>query len=295
MLYLQEFRLLSREDEEDYLGGGDPKLRRTAYTSKYPFGVFRYRELPAFQFEPLTILYGGNGSGKSTILNVMAEKLKLRRGAVYNRSDFYEDYVRRCRYTAFRGRSIPSESRIITSDDVFDYLLDLRCINEGVDARRAQLLDKYLADRYAQTPYRLSSLEDYEEWRRHADAQSKTQSQYLRERLMRNVEERSNGESALQYFTEAVKEKALYLLDEPENSLSAALQLELGRFLSDSVRFFGCQFVISTHSPFLLSLPDAKIYDLDAVPPRARPWTQLENVRAYYDLFRSHAAEFDER
>ena len=68
--------------------------------------------------------------------------------------------------------------------------------------------------------------------------------------LPANVRTRSNGESALAVFSERIREDALYLLDEPENSLSPERQLELARFLHDSARFYNCQFVIATHSPF---------------------------------------------
>lgn len=64
------------------------------------------------------------------------------------------------------------------------------------------------------------------------------------------------------------------------------------RFLEDSVRFFDCQFIISTHSPFLLSMQGARIYDLDAEPVQTKPWTALENVRLYFDFFQEHAPEF---
>ena len=84
----------------------------------------------------------------------------------------------------------------------------------------------------------------------------------------------------------------LYLLDEPENSLSAKLQEELAKFIEDSARFYGCQFIISTHSPFLLALKGARIYDLDAVPARVRRWTELENVRVYRDFFEKHRDAF---
>ena len=291
MIYLREFSMLTRKQEEDFFT--DPtnvKARRTCYTTKYPFGVFRYRELPTFEFEPITILYGGNGSGKSTILNVIAERLKIQRGAVFNRSDFYDDYVSFCKYKEVRGHGVPEHSRIITSDDVFDYLLDIRCINEGIDTERVKLFDRYVSDKYQ--PYQLKSLDDYEEFRRRSDAKSKSQSQFVKDRLMRNVQEQSNGESALVYFTDSIKENALYLLDEPENSLSAALQLELKRFIEDSVRFFKCQFIISTHSPFLLSMEGAKVYDLDSTPSRPRKWTELDNVRIYRDFFKSHDSEF---
>ena len=109
---------------------------------------------------------------------------------------------------------------------------------------------------------------------------------------MDNVPERSNGESALEFFTGAIDENALYLLDEPENSLSPQRQLELKQFLEDSVRFYRCQLVIATHSPFLLSLSGAKIYDLDESPAAVKRWTELESVRTYSDFFRRHAGEF---
>ncbi|MBP3701916.1 MAG: AAA family ATPase [Lachnospiraceae bacterium] len=109
-----------------------------------------------------------------------------------------------------------------------------------------------------------------------------------------NGRERSNGESAFMYFTEKIWENGLYLLDEPENSLSPGRQQELARFLEDSVRFFHCQFIIATHSPFMLALKDARIYDLDECPVTVKHWTQLKNVQEYYRFFYSHHREFEQ-
>ena len=125
-------------------------------------------------------------------------------------------------------------------------------------------------------------------------ARSKTQSKYIRRNLMDNVREHSNGESAFLYFAEKITENGLYLLDEPENSLSPEKQQELFIFLEDSARFFGCQFIICTHSPFLLSMRNAKIYDLDEEMVDVKRWTELKNVRAYYDFFKQHEREFGE-
>ena len=141
--------------------------------------------------------------------------------------------------------------------------------------------------------FRLRSLDDYEQLRKITMARSKTQSRYVRANLKDNVREQSNGESAYFYFTQKIEENGLYLLDEPENSLSPLRQQELVKFLEDSARFFGCQFVIATHSPFILSLREARIYDLDSDPARTRRWTELPAVRAYYDFFKGHAREFD--
>ena len=108
---------------------------------------------------------------------------------------------------------------------------------------------------------------------------------------MRNVDMFSNGESAMKYFVDHITENALYRLDEPENSLSISLQQELCKYIVDSARHFGCQFVMSTHSPVLLSMKDAVIYDLDSDPVTVKPWTELENVRRYFDFFEEHRQE----
>lgn len=286
MVYLKSFTILSREQEERFLDS----IKETCYTTRYPFNVFRYRNVSQLEFEPLTIFYGGNGSGKTTLLNMIAERLHLAREAAYNRSSFFEDYVQECSYKMASGETVPTGSRIITSDDVFDYLLDIRRINQGIDAERVKLFDQYVSDKYE--PFQLKGLDDYKEFKRRCDAKSKSRSRFVKERLMENVQERSNGESGLYYFTNAIKENALYLLDEPENSLSAALQMKLKSFLEDSARFYHCQFIISTHSPFLLSMQGAKIYDLDSDPIGVKPWTELENVKTYYGFFKSHEKEF---
>ena len=85
----------------------------------------------------------------------------------------------------------------------------------------------------------------------------------------------------------------LFLLDEPENSLSPKGQTELAGFLEEAVRYLGCQLVISTHSPFLLAMRSAKIYDMDARPVDIKRWTELGEVKAYADFFSSHQAELN--
>lgn len=56
----------------------------------------------------------------------------------------------------------------------------------------------------------------------------------------------SNGENAFLYFTNTIGETGLYLLDEPKNSLSPALQLHLAKFLKTSMKLRP-QFIIATH------------------------------------------------
>lgn len=285
-MYLSSFKFADELKEELFLND----IKRTCYQSFYPFGVLSTHHLSRLDFEPITILYGGNGSGKSTALNIICEKLGLQRDTLYNRSNFYEDYLGMCEYET--ETPIPAESRMITSDDVFDFMLNLRCINNGIDAKREELLDDYLDTKYSK--FTMKSLDDYEQLKKVNLARRKTQSEYIRRNIMGNVREHSNGESAFIYFSDKIRENALYLLDEPENSLSSQKQLELQKFLQDSARFFGCQFIIATHSPFLLSMKGAKIYDLDEDWVDIKKWTQLENVRAYFDFFMEHKSELED-
>lgn len=50
----------------------------------------------------------------------------------------------------------------------------------------------------------------------------------------------------------------------------------------------------STHSPFMLGTLNAKIYDLDSRELEETKWTELENVRYFYDFFKRHREEFEQ-
>ena len=284
MIYLSHFEFPNIEQEYDFVLA----QKRTCYDTYYPFQTISKHNLEMLDFEPVTILYGGNGSGKTTALNVIAEKLVLERDTLYNRSNFFEDYTGMCSYEV--TCDIPKQSRIITSDDVFDFMLNLRSINNGINRKREELFEDYLDAKYSL--FQMKSLDDYEQLKKVNSARSNTQSKFIRKNLMDNVREHSNGESAFLYFSDKIQENALYLLDEPENSLSPEKQQELLKFLEDSARFFGCQFIIATHSPFLLSMKGAKIYDMDEEPVDVKKWTELPNVRAYFDFFMRHEGEF---
>ena len=288
--YLDSFRLASRSEEEGFILNFPYQLEMQCYshTNVYPFKIFPQKRLTHLEFEPITVFYGGNGSGKSTLLNIIAQKLSLCRSALFNDTPYFVSYLDFCDYKL--SGDLPPESRLIASDDVFDLLLGRRSVNEKIDRKRNALFEEYAQAK--ETPFRLSSLSDYAEFKRRNEAKRTTKSVYTSARLPKEIDGMSNGESAFSYFTREIKENALYLLDEPENSLSPHLQTELAAFLFDSARFYGCQFVISTHSPFLLAMKGAKVYDLDCVPVSVRPWTELENVRAYYEFFKLHEKEF---
>ncbi len=285
MIYLKKFTLLDEIEEYGLLTGGDT---RRIYNNYYPLNLFSIKSFKDIEFDRITIFYGGNGSGKTTLINIIGNKLRAQRKSYQDKGSYFDLYVNNCSYEM--SIEEPLEIKLITSDDVFDYLLDVRSINSHVNREKEKLSREYLDYKFNNKG---NSFVDYEELKMSCDAQRKSMSKFVRERLANNnMIEWSNGESALMFWEREIKEDGIYILDEPENSLSAENQLKLKKFIEDSVRFYNCQFIISTHSPFLLNLMEAKIYDLDENPVKTKKWTELANVLVYYKFFKEHEKEF---
>ena len=68
MLYLSQFEFPDDGQEFDFI----LQQKRTCYDTYYPFKILSEHQLRCLNFEPVTILYGGNGSGKTTAHNVSA-------------------------------------------------------------------------------------------------------------------------------------------------------------------------------------------------------------------------------
>lgn len=178
MVYLSGFRFPDRAQEANYMAFS-PRARQTCYDSYYPFGLFEGRTLPELDFLEITILYGGNGSGKTTLLNVMADALRLYRRAEYNRTPFFDDYARLCEPRTMRP--IPTGSMILTSDDVFDYMLDLRALNDGVDMRREQMFADY--NDLRREKFQMHGMKDYDRLKQVSAARRYSQSQMARRHI----------------------------------------------------------------------------------------------------------------
>lgn len=274
MIYLKRFELL---DKEDWSG--------------YPFHIFLEKQFFNIEFEPVTIFYGDNGSGKSTLLNIITEtinkeKQMIKRKKLLVKSEYFDTYIEKCKY--YLENTIPMESKIILSEDIFENILSKRIENQKKNEGRKELEKQYMQYKY--NPVNYSSLEDLSI---SVETRNKTQSKFIKSRIEENFKEFSNGQTSLEFFDKELKENGLYLLDEPENSLSPKFQIELIQLLLELSRFFKCQFIIATHSPFLLSIPDAKIYDLDSIPVIPKKWYELENMKIYYNFFKENKDKFE--
>ena len=274
MIYLKRFELL---DKEDWSG--------------YPFHIFLEKQFFNIEFEPVTIFYGDNGSGKSTLLNIITETINKDKQVISRKkplvkSEYFDTYIEKCKY--YLENTIPMESKIILSEDIFENILSKRIENQKKNEGRKELEKQYMQYKY--NPVNYSSLEDLSI---SVETRNKTQNKFIKSRIEENSKESSNGQTSLEFFDKELKENGLYLLDEPENSLSPKFQIELIQLLLELSRFFKCQFIIATHSPFLLSIPGAKIYDLDSIPVIPKKWYELENMKIYYNFFKENKDKFE--
>ena len=97
----------------------------------------------------------------------------------------------------------------------------------------------------------------------------------------------------MQILEDNIELDNLYLLDEPEVSLSPQNQVQLAEEINKMARYLGIQFIIATHSPFMLGILNAKTYNLDTKEYKVQKWSELENVRYFYEFFRNRKNEFE--
>lgn len=289
-VYLKKIKLVDEDMEFDMI-----TYKKNIHNSFYPLKIFPEKNLKEIEFEPITIFYGGNGSGKTTLLNIIGDTIDASKRNYERRSEFFEKYIGYCKknYEMINEYEC-KDIKFISSDDVFDYLLDLKAINSNVNRRKDRLIDEYYEYKNTSSRDLNFGLDDYNQLKNKVDSNRQTVSKYVRTRLRNNnVLQESNGETALDFWQSEITEDSIYIIDEPENSLSSENQLRLKSFIEESARFYNCQFIIATHSPFLLALNDAKIYDLDSNDRKTKKWTELENVKAYYNFFKEYENEFE--
>lgn len=77
----------------------------------------------------------------------------------------------------------------------------------------------------------------------------------------KSLHEQSHGESFLAYFL-SFADQGIYLMDEPEAALSPQRQLTLFIEIARRAKA-GAQFIIASHSPILLGIPEADIISFD--------------------------------
>ena len=98
-----------------------------------------------------------------------------------------------------------------------------------------------------------------------------------------SLHKQSHGESFLALVKNRFSGNGLYILDEPEAALSPSRMMQLLCMIHELIGK-NSQFIIATHSPILMSYPDAKIYELNEEGIKETSYKETEHYRITKDF-----------
>ncbi|CEF40573.1 hypothetical protein ASN_1203 [Acetobacter senegalensis] len=79
----------------------------------------------------------------------------------------------------------------------------------------------------------------------------------------------------------------VYLFDEPEAALSPVLQIECLQSVREAEKRGDAQFVIATHSPFVMAYPGATLLHLTPFGLMKRPFQQTEHFQVLSECYKA--------
>lgn len=214
---------------------------------EYPFNIKAFKEVETLDLSnPITIFVGDNGSGKSTLLKAIAYYNNSINVSSQSISSQYYDDIKKlssqmeCAYD-YKTR----KGFFFSGEEFITYINHLKQMKQDLieDLKR---IDHEYKDKsaFARSQARMAVAGQLSQMNGLYDGELK---------------EKSHGEGFLQFFKERMYQKGIYLLDEPETPLSPINQYQLVVLISDLVKN-GSQVIIATHSPIIMALKNARIY-----------------------------------
>jgi len=224
-----------------YLSGCSLVTERVPEGGAFPFDLACVRDLDLTFDAPLTFFVGENGTGKSTLLEAIAELSGFPPGGG-GRTDGPDAPPAASTLLAHalrpRFRTRPRRGFFFRAETLagFADMLERR----DADPDFLQFGD----------PHKPAKADPYEAYGG------------------RSLHTRSHGEAFLEVIRGRLGE-GLYFFDEPEAALSPQRQLAFLALLDEHVRGGRCQAIVATHSPLLMTYPEARILSFDGGAPRA--------------------------
>jgi predicted ATPase len=212
----------------------------------FPFNVLSIAQIKDLHFtQPVTFFVGENGSGKSTLLEAVAAAWGLHpEGGSRN-------------FITIRSESM-----------VLEQALKLQR-----SARRVR--DSYFFR--AESYFNVANIIDV------LDQEPSFGPNIIDSYGGRSLHQQSHGESFLATFLNRFRGDGFYILDEPEAALSPMRQMSFLARLHELVQA-GSQFLIATHSPILMTYPNATIMLLGDGPPRCVRYQDTEHFKIIRDF-----------
>jgi predicted ATPase len=224
-------------------------LRNIPDEKVFPFSLPLIENLESISLKkPVTFFVGENGSGKSTILESLAYAANVPTvgGMSIEEDPLMEPARSLGKMLSLRFQEKTSAGFFVRAEDFLGFVKNiLRNIAE-LDAEMQEIKENWTGG-------------DLDR----ALATLKSERIGYTDRYTENFDGMSHGEGFLRFFNNRITGKGLYLIDEPEAALSPARQLSLIKIIMDAVNTKGSQFIIATHSPIIMAMPDAQVLHFD--------------------------------
>jgi predicted ATPase len=190
---------------------------------KYPFNLPSLKMLDELNLHPnVTFLIGENGMGKSTLLEAIAVAIGFNpEGGSFN----------------FNFSTFDSHSPLT------DYIKIIKGIEKPKDGFFLR------AESFYNLASNIQALDSVPGGPQVIDSFGGV-----------SLHEQSHGEAFFATFINRFRGNSIYLLDEPEAALSPLRQMSMLTRIHDLVNE-NSQFIIATHSPIIMSYPDASIFE----------------------------------
>lgn len=238
-------------------------------TGAFPFNLPFIQNFEPLEFKtPITLFVGENGTGKSTLLESLAAKIgsitigqqNIQTDPTLANARMLADKLQ-LSWTKKTGRGF-----FMRAEDVFNYTRSMNELGKDLEDTAASY-EKTL------TGYGLQLAKGAVLGQRNA----------MEKRYGKDLDANSHGEIFLKLFQSRFVPDGLYLIDEPEAPLSPLRQLSLISLIRQYVTE-GAQFIIATHSPILMALPEATLLSFDSYPIKAVAYEDLQNVSLLKDF-----------
>ncbi len=219
----------------------------TEKTNPFPYNISAVKFAKQIQLDKhINIFIGDNGCGKSTLLESIALKLNLPLiGGFIGSHPGFEAARILNPLIDIKWKRETSKGFFFRAEDFSDFINSTENERRKIAGDLSELkgvVDDYIIKQMSDNMnYSLRRMrKDYGE----------------------NMQAFSHGEAYLKILQIRIGDKGVYLLDEPEAALSPLKQLSLIFFILEVLKSNNAQFIISTHSPILMGIPGARIYEI---------------------------------
>lgn len=220
----------------------------TTKQNPFPFNIPAIQYAKDIALGNITIFVGDNGSGKSSLLEAVAYKINLPLIGGFieanNRTGFDAAKILQS-YLQINWKRNTSKGFFFRAEDFSDFINAVEREKNKIAGDLSELkgvVDDSIIERMSENMnYSLRE---------------------MRKNYGDNMQAFSHGEAYLKILQTRIGDKGIFLLDEPEAALSPLKQLSLISLIVEIVKNKNAQFIIATHSPILMGIPDALLYEI---------------------------------